>query len=724
MAILDSNGPGTPTLCRHLRSLRAWLLAFVLAGSGPAFALQEVTDTLPSGAHIRVAVPEGWQAGDTLLLYQHGFNMEADLDPDLGPLRDLQLAQGYALAASGYSQSGWALFRAAADNRDLLNYVSTHFGTPGKLVIMGGSMGGLISLKLAELQGFERTAGVYSLCPAAAGARTWDTAFDLRLAYDTVCAGVGGGELLRGDEPLSFAMNLSDIPEDMGDLSGARSVQQTYTRIHQCTGLALPMWMRTPPQRDRLERLMRLGAFTSEDFLLYNLAYATFALSDLVRSPDKLGARNPFASRGVNYGDPVIDAGIARIDADALAAFDLHRASSLNGHIGAQVRIVSLHTDGDELVRPAHQQRIRQLYGSQAVSLPVDEAAGTHCGFSSAELVAGWRQLRRWMADPKGNGDLEGFTPACAQAMSDGFDGPCRFAPDLPVGELSTTMRERDPETKARADAASARLSGSWFDPERSGEGVLIERFNARQASVIWFTYAPSGEPEGLVWLGGVGEIEANGIHVETMRRMHGARFGAAFRPEDVNAEPWGTIDLAFDGADIVNHAPRLHLRYSGPGAYGAGLRGLQRALPVGPADGALSAEPARNWQYSGTWFDPERSGEGFFVQQSGAPFSRLTSVAWFTYDLDGQPLWLTAAATEQAGQVDLVLYRTAGTRFGEDFDASAITQTVFGHLRLNFTDCAHARLQFTAQDPRYGAYEQSLVRLTRPDIASGCVAP
>ena len=42
------------------------------------------------------------------------------------------------------------------------------------------------------------------------------------------------------------------------------------------------------------------------------------------------------------------------------------------------------------------------------------------------------------------------------------------------------------------------------------GEGVLIERFNARQASVLWFTYAPEGEPAGLVWLGGVGEIDGS----------------------------------------------------------------------------------------------------------------------------------------------------------------------------------------------------------------------
>lgn len=690
----------------------------------PVAATQELADRLPSGAHVRVAVPDGWQSGDTLLLYQHGFDMDPDTNPDLGPLRDLQLAQGYAIAASGYSQSGWALFNAVQDNRDLVAYVSQRFGAPGKLVTMGGSMGGLIALKLAESSGFENTVGVYSLCPAAAGARTWDAAFDLRLAYDAVCEGVGGGNLLEGDAPLSWAMNLADIPDSMGDLSGSRSVQQTYTRIHQCTGVALPNWLRTPPQRERLQRLMRFGAFTSEDFLLYNLAYATFALGDLVRAPEKLATRNPFSSRGVDYGDALINARVPRLDAEALAAFDFARASSLNGRVGANTRIVSLHTDGDELVRLSHQQTIRDLYGAKAMSVPVDESAGSHCGFNMAELMAGWQQLRTWMATPQAPGDANALSAACTTAVAQGWNGPCRFAPAQPVGEMAATMRERDATVAGHADAAAARISGSWFDPVRSGEGVLVERFNDRQASVLWFTYAPTGEPPGLVWLGGIGVIDANGIHVETVRRMRGARFGDAFESADVIAEPWGSIDLAFDGADVVNHAARMHLRYRGPVAFGDGQRRMQRALPVGPDGGSQDTDHPRDWQYSGTWFDPARSGEGWLIQQSGAPLARLTSVVWFTYDLDGAALWLTGTAVEQDGRVDLTLYRTGGTRFGADFDAGAITVSEFGQLRLVFRDCGHASMQFAANDGGYGAFDRELVRLTQPDVAVGCERP
>ena len=150
----------------------------------------------------------------------------------------------------------------------------------------------------------------------------------------------------------------------------------------------------------------------------------------------------------------------------------------------------------------------------------------------------------------------------------------------------------------------------------------------------------------------------------------------------------------------------------------------MQRALSVGPDGSSHRVDDPRDWQYSGTWFDPSRSGEGWLIQQSGAPLERLTSVVWFTYDLDGNALWLTGHALELAGHIEIPLHRTAGTRFGDAFDAAAVTTTPFGRVILDVADCDHARLQFTAIDPRYGAFTRDLVRLTRPDAVGTACAP
>jgi pimeloyl-ACP methyl ester carboxylesterase len=196
--MIDRNGlMDTP-----MRLLFSLIAAACLYGVAiPAMALTETVETLASGARIRIAVPDGWTPGGGLVLYQHGFDMAFDDDPDLGPIRDRQLADGYAVAASGFRGTGWALFNSTQDNRDLLACFSARFGAPGRIITMGGSMGGLIAHKLAEQPGFEKVEGVYSLCPPAAGTRTWDTAFDLRMAYDAVCEDVGGGELPNGSAP-------------------------------------------------------------------------------------------------------------------------------------------------------------------------------------------------------------------------------------------------------------------------------------------------------------------------------------------------------------------------------------------------------------------------------------------------------------------------------------------------------------------------------------------
>ena len=60
---------------------------------------QEVTGQTSGGAYYRMVIPEVWN-GD-LVIWNHGFNLEAPHDDvDLGPLADVNLEQGAAVAAS------------------------------------------------------------------------------------------------------------------------------------------------------------------------------------------------------------------------------------------------------------------------------------------------------------------------------------------------------------------------------------------------------------------------------------------------------------------------------------------------------------------------------------------------------------------------------------------------------------------------------------------------
>jgi hypothetical protein len=417
----------------------------ILATASPARATQEFTGTVPSGAYYHIEAPDDWHAGDTVVFYQHGLDFTTPANaPGLGPLRDIMLSEGYAVAATSYRQRGWALFTAIDDNRDLLAVFEQLLGTPGEVVPFGGSMGGLTALKLTEASGFPPIHGTYSLCPAAAGARLWDAGIDLRLAFDVVCGADGAGEFPQGDQPLPWALNLSDIPDGLGDLLDDVELLPVLVPLEQCTGVNLPPVLRNDAMQRRLDELMAFAHITDEDFFVTNIAYATFALSDLVRAPDKLDARNPFTTAGVDYSsDPLIQANILRIVADPAAAAELHDVSDFRGAVGA-AKVLSMHTSRDELVVPANEDFIRDaLPANQRTIAIVDEDTPTHCGFTDAEGLAGWEALRAWK-DGAPQPDVADLQQECETLeASAGVNGPCRFDPAAQIVPFDDIVRPR-----------------------------------------------------------------------------------------------------------------------------------------------------------------------------------------------------------------------------------------------------------------------------------------
>jgi hypothetical protein len=417
----------------------------VVAMAAPVQADQEFTGRLASGAYYHVEVPDGWQPGDALVLYQHGLDFTAPSNPPgLGPLRAVMLAEGYAIAATSYRERGWALFGAIDDNRDLLSTFESLAGTPGEIVPFGGSMGGLVALKLAEAPGFPPVKGAYALCPAAGGARLWDAAIDLRLAFDVVCGADDAGEFPQGDQPQPWALDLFDIPDGLGDLLNDALLLPVLLPLEQCTGVNLPPLLRNDAMQRRLDELMAFAHITDEDFFVTNIAYATYVMSDLVRAADKLDDRNPFTTLGVDYAsDPKIQAGILRILGDRDAAADLHAVSDFGGAIGA-AKVLSMHTSRDQLVIPGNEDFVRDAVpADQRTIAIVDEDSPTHCGFTDAEGLAGWEALRAWK-DGAPQPSVDDLQQQCETLeTSAGADGLCRFDPDATIVPFDDIVRPR-----------------------------------------------------------------------------------------------------------------------------------------------------------------------------------------------------------------------------------------------------------------------------------------
>lgn len=83
--------------------------------------------------------------------------------------------------------------------------------------------------------------------------------------------------------------------------------------------------------------------------------------------------------------------------------------------------------------------------------------------------------------------------------------------------------------------------TGSWFAPERDGEGWLLEAIADNQVVLYWYTYDVTGGRQ--YWLGGVGEFDlvTNTIQFDTLNSFTGASFGDAFMSSDVSQVPWGS---------------------------------------------------------------------------------------------------------------------------------------------------------------------------------------
>ncbi|MEO8804255.1 MAG: hypothetical protein ABI304_08160 [Rudaea sp.] len=674
--------------------------AAALLFAGTAHAQRDFSGQTASGAYYRIAVPDSWKDGDTLILFQHGLTFDSPKpNPSLGPIAALQLSEGYAVASSSFSQRSWALFTVADDNAQLLAAFRAQVGQPGAIIPYGGSLGGLIALKLAEDPRFAPVSGVYAACPPAAGARVWDTAIDLRLAYDVVCK--DAGDLPTGAQPYPWAYNLKDIPANISDLTDEARLLQTLVPLNQCTGVNLPSGLRNGAMQRRLAQLMNLAHITDEKFFVTNVGYATYALSDLLRAPDKLDGISPFDNMGVDYGDATINANIARIQGDPLASLYFHWASDFRGEIDLATKVISVQTSRDQLVIPANQYVLRQtLPANQLTSALVNEATPTHCGFSLAEGVGGWEALRHWIANDH-QPTVSDIQSDCEAAAAAGADGACRYDPDIVVPSFDSQVRPRQAAVLPLVDG---HYSGQWYDQQRSGEGIDLEILPDNKALVYFFTYPPAGTPGAQTWLTGVGDIVGNGIEFADMQLPSLDSEGK------IVDQHWGRIGISFDDCDNAT------MRWDGPPAWGSlkvPLRHLTQLQNLGC--GIQGTTPPSANPASGAWYDPAYYGRGFVFEQLDS--QNIASV-WYGFDADGNSTWLSGVLHAGSdGSFGGSLVQGLGPHFGPDYDPNTFHFTVQGDLAPTAFSCKTATAHFTAAPGRSALLPASLSlrRITTP---------
>lgn len=250
------------------------------------------------------------------------------------------------------------------------------------------------------------------------------------------------------------------------------------------------------------------------------------------------------------------------------------------------------------------------------------------------------------------------------------------------------------------AYAIGADTSGAFYNAQQSGHGWIVESVIADGVpSVIaaWYTYL-NGEQR---WLYGSGPVTGSRATLSMVITL-----GGDFPPDYTapRVDPWGTLTLDFGDAD--HGTASWTTSYAG---FSNGSMSFERLTGVaqGTTPGAgISACT------SGSWFAAQRPGLGLQVQTIGPPEARQLLVVWYAY-LDGAPRWFIGNGPISGDTATVPLYVTRGGAFPPNFDPATVVREPWGTLTFRAVDANRARIDWDANEQRYGDGGQDLVRLS-----------
>ena len=254
--------------------------------------------------------------------------------------------------------------------------------------------------------------------------------------------------------------------------------------------------------------------------------------------------------------------------------------------------------------------------------------------------------------------------------------------------------------------------SAAYFNAARNGEGNYLEILDNGVAVVYTFTYRLEGD--GAAWFVGSGPWRDNNIVIQELWRPVGTSFGDDFDSGEIDFEPVGQMSMVFPGCAASAEQPG-NVAYSGlpvPGDVEPGFEGLiSKAQRLSNIVGCGAQAPQENAGLSGSFYDPQRNGEGIIVEW-------LTDgrvlVIFFTFDLDGEQLWIFGTDNPDGDSVTLqALYPTTYTPWGREFDPDEITISPWGTFTITWIDCNTVTFEYDSTVPGFGSATRNYTRLS-----------
>ncbi len=115
---------------------------------------------------------------------------------------------------------------------------------------------------------------------------------------------------------------------------------------------------------------------------------------------------------------------------------------------------------------------------------------------------------------------------------------------------------------------------------------------------------------------------------------------------------------------------------------------------------------------HSGSWYDPGQSGHGLNVEILD---NNRAQIYWYTYDHQGNNLWLIGSGTHNGQEIMVDAATTNGAMFPPAFDPDDVNLTLWGQFYLRFTGCHSAVFKWTPKpNSTYTGGEMTVTRLTQ----------
>ena len=285
------------------------------------------------------------------------------------------------------------------------------------------------------------------------------------------------------------------------------------------------------------------------------------------------------------------------------------------------------------------------------------------------------------------SGGLQGYS------VGTGYD----LATGLGSIDVTNLLSEWDNPNAASVNLDQHGLSGAWYNPQTSGQGLVIEvgrdMFGAGVGGLFagWFTY-DAGTSGAQRWYTIQGQVTAIAPTASLpIYVAEGGRFDAAQSPA---TQMVGTATLAFSDC---SHGTLGYTFTDGR----SGSMPLTRVTsnPTCTSAGDSATLPSTS-ALSGTYYEPATSGQGLLFDVSRAP--DVLFGAWFTFAPNSSPSagltsqrWFTMQATpgtNAASTSNIAIYSTRGGVFDQ---GGGVQSTQVGTATLNFHGCSTATLAY-----------------------------